>query len=65
VFLPSPEEVFGALTMDTQLEGTVVSFSDSGTKPYVLAVVNVVRQQTVVVPLERLVASLPVDAEDG
>jgi hypothetical protein len=65
VFLPSPEEVFAALATDTQLEGTVVSFSDSGTNPHVFAIVEVVRQQTVVVPVERLAACFPIDGENG
>lgn len=54
VFLPGPEEVFSALAADTPLEGTVVGFSDSGSEPRVFAVVDVIRRQTVVVPVDRL-----------
>ena len=54
VFLPGPEDVFGALAADAQLEGTVVSFSDSGSEARVFAVVDVIRRQTVVVPVDRL-----------
>ena len=54
VFLPGPDDVFSALSAGTQLEGTVVSFSDSGSEPRVFAVVDVIRRQTVVVPVARL-----------
>jgi len=54
VFLPAVGEVLGAPGADDHLEGVVVSFSDSGSQPRVFAVVDVVRRQTVVVPVERL-----------
>ena len=54
VFLPGPEEMFGVLSADALLEGTVVSFSDSGSEERVFAVVDVIRRQTVVVPVDRL-----------
>jgi hypothetical protein len=54
VFLPGPEEVFRELAADATLEGTVVGFSDSGSEPRVFAVVDVIRRQTVVVPMNRL-----------
>lgn len=54
VFLPSPGAVFAALPADTQLEGTIVGFSDSGFKARFFAVVEVVRVQSLVVPLEKL-----------
>jgi hypothetical protein len=54
VFLPSPEEVFGALAPDASLEGVVVSFSDSGSELRVFAVVDVVRRQTLVVPVNKV-----------
>jgi hypothetical protein len=53
VFLPSPEEVLLGLA-DEELEGVVVGFSDSGGQPRVFAVVEVVRRQEVVVPVNRL-----------
>jgi len=46
--------VLSALASDDQLEGIVISFSDSGSQPRVFAVVEVVRRQTVIVPVERL-----------
>ena len=54
VFLPGPEEVLEALARDAHLEGTVVGFSDSGSERRVFAVVEVIRRQTVVVPVDRL-----------
>jgi fructoselysine-6-P-deglycase FrlB-like protein len=54
VFLPTAGEVFGAPGTDDHVEGVVVSFSDSGSQPRVFAVVDVIRRQTVVVPVERL-----------
>jgi hypothetical protein len=54
VFLPSPEEVFVAPAAETQLEGTIASFSDSGSAARVFAVVDTLRQQTLVVPVDRL-----------
>lgn len=58
VFLPSPETVLAPLPGEAVLEGTVVDFSDSGSKPRVFAVVEVVRTQTVVVPVEKLEISM-------
>lgn len=54
VFLPSPEAVLAAPTVDEILEGTIVDFSDSGQKTRVFALVDVIRRQTVVVPVEKL-----------
>jgi hypothetical protein len=53
IFLPSAEEVL-ALSAATELEGVVVDFSDSGAQARVFAVVDVIRRQNVVVPVERL-----------
>ena len=54
VFLPSPGAVFAALPEETELEGTVVGFSDSGHKSRFFAVIEVVKTQSLVVPLEKL-----------
>lgn len=54
VFLPNPEGVFSAAPGEEEVEGTVVNFSDSGSKVRVFAVVDVIRRQTVVVPVEKL-----------
>ncbi|HEV2387317.1 MAG TPA: hypothetical protein VGS20_08685 [Candidatus Acidoferrales bacterium] len=54
VFLPSWEEAPGSLPDAEEIEGTVVDFSDSGSLACVFAVVEIVRRQTVIVPIERL-----------
>ena len=54
VFLPSAGAVFAAMPTDSQLEGTIVGFSDSGLKTRFFAVVEVVRVQSLVVPIEKL-----------
>ena len=53
VFLPSVEEVL-ALSPTAELEGVVIDFSDSGSTSRVFAVVDVIRRQNVVVPVEKL-----------
>ena len=51
IFLsPTPEPI----SPDEELEGTVVAFSDSGNQPSVFAVIEVVRNQTLVVPVSEL-----------
>lgn len=64
VFLPSSEEVFGALAPDALLEGVIVSFSDAGSELRVFAVVDVVRQQTLVVPVNKMTV-VPTGPENG
>jgi hypothetical protein len=54
IFLPSQEEVSAALPSDTPLEGVVVGFSDSGAALRVFAMVEVVRRQTLVVPVDKV-----------
>lgn len=54
VFLPSPDALLVAQAGEGELEGTIVDFSDSGQKERVFALVDVVRRQTVVVPVEKL-----------
>jgi hypothetical protein len=54
VFLPSQEELLSAPSADTEMEGTIVDFSDSGLKLRAFAVVEVVNKQTMVVPVEKL-----------
>jgi hypothetical protein len=54
VFLPAKEEVFALSAVDPELEGTIVSFSDSGLNADYFAVVDVVRRQSVVVAVDRL-----------
>lgn len=54
VFLPNAEGVFAPLPADTEVEGTILSFSDSGPRLQAFAVVEVVQRQTLIVPVERL-----------
>jgi hypothetical protein len=54
VFLPGPEELFTVPPAQTELEGTVAAFSDSGAIPRFFALVEVVVRRTVVVPVEKL-----------
>jgi len=54
VFLPSPEEVLPRMVLTDEVEGTVVGFSDSGVEPRAFAVVEVVRRQEVIVPVDKL-----------
>jgi hypothetical protein len=54
VFLPSQEGVLLGPPPEDEMEGTIVDFSDSGQKPRFFALVDVIRRQTVVVPVEKL-----------
>jgi hypothetical protein len=54
VFLPSPSGVFAALPGETEVEGTVVDFSDSGLRSCFFAVIEVVRTQSLIVPVDKL-----------
>jgi hypothetical protein len=54
VFLPAPEEVCSLPRGETELEGTIVSFSDSGQRHNYFAVVDVIRKQSVVVAVDKL-----------
>ena len=53
LFPPAPEP-FPAIVPEAEMEGTVVGFSDSGNQPSVFAVIEVLRKQTVVVPVSEL-----------
>jgi len=54
VFLASPEDALARLTLDSEVEGTILEFSDSGVVTQAFAVVNVLRSVTVVVPTNQL-----------
>jgi len=54
VFLPTAEELFKPLSPDSQVEGTIVEFSDSGSEPRAFAVIEMVRKHTVIVPVSEL-----------
>lgn len=54
VFLPGPEELLTAPSAQSECEGTVVDFSDSGATPRFFALVEVVTRRTLVIPVEKL-----------
>jgi hypothetical protein len=54
IFLPNPGGVLVSPAEEADLEGTIVGFSDSGLKSRFFAVVEVVRTQSLVVPMEKL-----------
>jgi hypothetical protein len=54
VFWPNHESVFAPLPPETEVKGVIVGFSDSGPRPQAFAVVEVVRTQTLIVPVEKL-----------
>jgi hypothetical protein len=54
VFLPDPQEALAALSLDSEVEGTIVDFSDSGPVERAFAVVDAVQRRTVVVPVDKL-----------
>ncbi len=53
IFLPERKDL-ALLAGDEHVEGTVIEFSDSGLKSRYFAVVDVVRKQSVVVPIDKL-----------
>jgi hypothetical protein len=53
IFLPSAETVL-SVSPGEELEGVVVNFSDSGSTSRAFAVVDLIRRQNVVVPVEKL-----------
>ena len=54
VFLPSPGGALAAIPEEAELEGTVIDFSDSGMKSRFFAVIEVVRTQSLIVPVDKL-----------
>jgi hypothetical protein len=59
VFLPSPEDLSHTSSADTEAEGVIVDFSDSGPKRHAFAVVELDNGQTMVVPVEKLKLATP------
>lgn len=51
-FLPEPAEVLTSLTVESETNGVIVEFSDSGKSPRAYAVVQISPQQKVVLPVE-------------
>jgi hypothetical protein len=54
VFLPSPGGALAAIPEETELEGTIIDFSDSGLRSRFFAVIDVVRTQSLIVPVDKL-----------
>jgi hypothetical protein len=54
VFLPEPSEVLAKLTPETETNGVIVEFSDSGDNLRAYAVVRVTAQQSVLLPVSAL-----------
>jgi hypothetical protein len=53
-FLPEREEARNAIFEEDEVVGTVMDFSDSGDVPRVFALVEVIRHQTLIVPVKKL-----------
>jgi len=41
---------------EEEIEGTVIDFSDSGSRQNAFAIVEIIRKQTVIIPIEKLQA---------
>lgn len=54
VYLPGAAELLAALTEETELVGTLIELSDSGTESGVFAVVDLGSSQRVIVPVHKL-----------
>jgi hypothetical protein len=54
IFLPTPERISIVTLGEMEVEGTIHNFSDSGSQSRVFAVVDVVRREAVVVPVDKL-----------
>ncbi|MGH9621010.1 MAG: hypothetical protein ACRD45_15060 [Bryobacteraceae bacterium] len=65
VYLPEPSEVLAHLSPETEANGVVVEFSDSGSNPRAYAVVRLTAEQSVLLPVTalRVVASAVGDVE--
>jgi hypothetical protein len=59
VFLPSGEDLATLPSADSEAEGAIADFSDSGFKHNAFAVVELDNGQTMVVPVEKIKAAMP------
>jgi hypothetical protein len=59
VFLASQEHVLSARSGASEMQGVIVDFSDSGTKPRAFAVVELIGGETIVIPVEKLTVCQP------
>ena len=59
VFFPDPADLIAKTTPDLRLQGTVIDFSDSGSRKNRYAIIEVEGiEGTVIVPVERLTAAV-------
>jgi hypothetical protein len=65
VFLPTVDELRALLGTEKELEGTVIEFSDSGSRRNVFAIVEVLHRETLVVPTEKLRMATSFDTTPG
>ena len=65
VFFPSTEELRAIFPHEEELEGTVMNFSDSGSRSNAFAIVEIIRKQTVVIPIEKLLPVKGIEASQG
>ena len=54
VYLPEPTEVLAQLTPEAEVNGEIVEFSDSGSRPQAYAVVRLTAEQSVLLPVTAL-----------
>jgi hypothetical protein len=54
VFLPGTSSQFSPNEGETELEGTIIAFSDSGSTARFFAVIEVVKTQSLIVPVEKV-----------
>lgn len=54
IFLPGAAGCSAALNEEPELEGTIVGFSDSGSRARFFAVIEVVKRHSLIVPVEKL-----------
>lgn len=57
--MPAYDELPKSISTEDRLEGTVVSFSDSGSLPEYFAVIDVIARQSVIVPVNKLQTDKP------
>ena len=65
VFLPSPGNVLSTSCDETELEGRILGFSDSGQVARYFAVIEVVRTQSLIVPVQKLEAVKEPEQEEN
>ena len=62
VFFPNATELRAAFQDSDEIEGTVIDFSDSGSRLDAFALIEVVQKRTVIVPTDRLEPATDIDS---